>query len=105
MTESDRDQEASMREVVIVKSTPQRGKFNAFAELVGKLVSETRDFPGCLGAYLMLAPERNEQVVMHIWETPDALEAYLTWRADRGDFLEINEYLEVEQDFKTYQLA
>jgi len=53
----------------------------------------------------MLAPERNEQVVMHIWETPDALEAYLTWRADRGDFLEINEYLEVEQDFKTYQLA
>lgn len=94
-----------MQEVIIVKSTPLAGKFAALAELIGSLVAETRTFPGCVNAYLLLSAERNEQVVVHIWENPDALEAYLIWRADRGDFLRINEFLEVEQDFATYQLA
>lgn len=94
-----------MQEVVIVKSTPLPGKFAALAKLIGDLVAETRKFPGCRAAYLLLSPANNEQVVVHIWENPDALEAYLNWRADKGDFLRINEFLEVEQDFQTYQLA
>lgn len=94
-----------MKEVVVVKSKPARGKFQELAELTKRLILETREFPGCADAQLFLAPDRNEQMVMHIWDTPEALESYLTWRADRGDFYAINELLHDEQEFNTYHLA
>jgi len=94
-----------MKEVVVVTCQAARGKFDELAVLTKKLILETRDFPGCADAQLFLAPDRNEQVVMHIWDTPDALEAYLTWRADRGDFYKVNELLHDEQEFRTYHLA
>ncbi|WP_052465589.1 putative quinol monooxygenase [Phaeobacter sp. S60] len=89
--------------VVTVKAIP-----SLFEELVAAtqaMMPETRAFPGCIEAHLLLAPEREEMVIFQIWESSEAQSAYLTWRAERGDFERLGELIHDEQIFRTYSLG
>ncbi|UTS80811.1 putative quinol monooxygenase [Phaeobacter piscinae] len=89
--------------VVTVKAIP-----SLFDELVAAtqaLMPETHAFPGCIEAHLLLAPEREEMVIFQIWESSEAQSAYLTWRAERGDFERLGELIHDEQIFRTYSLG
>lgn len=89
--------------IVTVKAVPSL--FNELAAATQAMMPETREFPGCIEAHLLLAPEREEMVIFQIWESSEAQSAYLTWRAERGDFERLGELIHDEQIFRTYTLG
>ncbi|MFS4580102.1 putative quinol monooxygenase [Phaeobacter sp. C3_T13_0] len=95
----------SEKEAVIVTITAIPGTFDELTAVIQKMMPETRDYSGCIEAHLLLSPERHEMVIFQIWESSEAQNAYLTWRAERGDFERCSEYIEEEQIFRTYSLG
>ncbi|ATF18126.1 putative quinol monooxygenase [Phaeobacter gallaeciensis] len=89
--------------IVTVKAVPSL--FDELVEITQTMMPETRAFPGCIEAHLLLAPEREEMVIFQIWESSEAQSAYLTWRAEKGDFERLGELIHDEQIFRTYSLG
>ncbi|AFO91580.1 hypothetical protein PGA1_c18850 [Phaeobacter inhibens DSM 17395] len=89
--------------VVTINSIPEL--FDELVAATATMMPETRAFPGCIEAHMLLAPERHEMVIFQIWENSETQNAYLTWRAERGDFERLTEFIEDEQIFRTYTLG
>ncbi|MEW2913389.1 hypothetical protein [Leisingera sp. JC11] len=93
-----------MKEAVFAVVYPDIGTFEAHAEAVLKMLPDTRAFPGCIEAHVGLNRERWEIAVFHLWETPEHLNRYLDWRAERGDLDARSATMRREQDFRTYSV-
>ncbi|GLO70102.1 hypothetical protein MACH17_16190 [Phaeobacter inhibens] len=93
------------KEAIIVTITAIPGLYDELVATLQKLMPETRRFQGCIQAHLLLAPERGEVVISQIWENSELQSAYLTWRAERGDFDRLAEFIQDEQIFRTYTLG
>ena len=91
-----------MKEAIVVTIHPTPARHVNFVNQAGVMTGETRKFPGCLAAHLCDAPERGEVVIFQLWINSQAQHDYLTWRAEKGDFDKLNEFLESEPDFLTY---
>ncbi len=92
-----------MKEAVAVTLTPSENMFDALADLLDGLLAETRKRDGCLHAMLCRDKEQNELMIVQLWASTAAHEAYLDWRADRGDLHAVHEYLDNEAIYRVYQ--
>ncbi|MBY6065845.1 antibiotic biosynthesis monooxygenase [Leisingera aquaemixtae] len=93
-----------MKEAVFAVVYPDIGTFDAHVEAVLAMVPDTRSFPGCIEAHVGINRDRFEIAVFHLWETPEHLNRYLDWRAERGDLDARSATMRREQDFRTFSV-
>lgn len=93
-----------MKEAVFAVVYPDSDTFEAHAEAVLEMLPGTRDFPGCLEAHVGINRDRYEIGVFHLWESPEHLNRYLDWRAERGDLDARSATMRREQDFRTFSV-
>jgi len=93
-----------MKEAVIAIVYPDEETFEEHASAVLDMLPDTRKFPGCLEAHVGVNQERLEIAVFHLWETTDHLDNYLTWRAERGDFVARSSTMRREQDSRVFSV-
>ncbi|WP_333909694.1 antibiotic biosynthesis monooxygenase family protein [Phaeobacter italicus] len=103
-TNSEPQRESTVQEAIIVTIKPIRETREALISMLKGMIRKTQDFPGCLTARFLDSQDRKELVIFQVWDSSEALEAYLTWRTERGDFMQINDYIEEEQVFRTYSV-
>ena len=92
------------RELVLVGLKPKAEHFDDLASELRGMIAEVREFPGCLEASLGVSEKHREIVIQHVWQSRDAQDQYLEWRAERGDLIRISGMLEEEQHFRTFRL-
>ena len=75
----------------------------SFFKFLQRILPETRQFPGNVKAQ---AARLNEHkfIVSVEWSRVDALEKYLEWRKERGDFAQLLTFLKQEPMISTYEL-
>jgi len=93
-----------MKEAAFTVVYPDTDTFEDHAEAVLAMLPGTRAFPGCLEAHAGINRDRFEIAVFHLWETPEDLNRYLDWRAERGDLDARSATMRREQDFRTYSV-
>ncbi len=93
-----------MKEAAFAIVYPDFDTFDDHAKAVLEMLPDTLAFPGCLEAHIGVNHDRFEIAVFHLWETPEHLERYLNWRANRGDLDARSATMRKEQDFRTYSV-
>lgn len=73
-----------------------------FVLFLKRILPETRAFTGSLGVTAATLGEKQFMVTVE-WSELDAIERYLNWREERGDFFELLTFLEQEPKITTYQ--
>ncbi|WP_293577128.1 antibiotic biosynthesis monooxygenase family protein [Phaeobacter sp.] len=91
-----------MKDAVVVSIRPNPEDRDQLIAMLEHMIIKTRAFPGCHTAYLLRSTDDDELQVFHIWDTAEALDNYLTWRAERGDFMDINALISQEQIYRSY---
>jgi quinol monooxygenase YgiN len=94
-----------LTEAVIIELQPLPGQYTRLAVLVKQMVEQVRDYPGCLQADTLLAPDRNEIAIFQRWETAEAFSDYLIWRSKQEDFAQLHTLLAAEPGFKSFALG
>ncbi|MEX0304130.1 MAG: putative quinol monooxygenase [Leisingera sp.] len=94
-----------MSEAVIILVKPLPGNYAELAEIITQMVAQVREFPGCLQAETLLAPDREEIAVFQRWTDADALSDYLIWRSKQEDFKRVYALSAEEPDFKSFTLC
>jgi quinol monooxygenase YgiN len=68
-----------------MRFTARAGDGTRLVDALEAVLPDTAAFPGCLGVELCRDAEDGDQVAMiERWETPEAYDAYLDWRATQG---------------------
>lgn len=94
-----------MTEAVVIQLQPLPGQYTRLAVLVKQMVAQVRDYPGCLQADTLLAPDRNEIAIFQRWQNAEAFSDYLIWRSKQADFEQLHKLLASEPDFKSFTLG
>jgi quinol monooxygenase YgiN len=68
--------------LVVMRFTARTGDGTRLVEALEAVLPDTAAFPGCFGVELCRDADDGDQVTMiERWETPQAYDAYLDWRA------------------------
>lgn len=94
-----------MTEAVIIQLQPLPGQYTRLAVLVKQMVAQVRDYPGCLQADTLLAPDRDEVAIFQRWQDAEAFSDYLIWRSKQEDFEQLHKMLASEPDFRSFTLG
>jgi len=78
------------------------GEAQNFVLFLKRILPETREFAGNLGVTAAALGEEQFMVSVE-WSELGALERYLNWREERGDFSQLLTFLEHEPKITTYQ--
>lgn len=94
-----------MTEAVIIQLQPLPGQYTRLAVLVKQMVAQVRDYPGCLQADTLLAPDRDEVAIFQRWQDAEAFSDYLIWRSKQEDFEQLHKLPASEPDFRSFTLG
>ena len=94
-----------MTEAVIIQLQPLPGQYTRLTVLVKQMVAQVRDYPGCLQADTLLAPDRDEVAIFQRWQDAEAFSDYLIWRSKQEDFEQLHKLLASEPDFRSFTLG
>lgn len=94
-----------MTEAVIIQLQPLPGQYTRLAVLVKQMVAQVREYPGCLQADTLLAPDRDEVAIFQRWQDAEAFSDYLIWRSKQEDFEQLHKLLASEPDFRSFTLG
>lgn len=79
-------------------------KLEAFLEYIVPNLVVSRSANGNARFDVLIDEERPQSVVfIEEWESPEAQQAYLAWRVERGDLTQLLSYLSGPPNFTTYR--
>lgn len=90
--------------IVLIELTPEVKLYEQVLEDLRNQVPATLARSGCTQATVSVCRRFNRILVQQLWISSDALDEYLTWRADRGDLMRISEILSEEQKFRIFHV-
>ncbi len=93
-----------MNEAIVVTLTPEQDHFDDLLQMLGTLMPGTRSFEGCEMAQVFHCKDKNEVVLLQVWQSSAAHDSYLDWRATNGHFDQVADLLAKEQIHKSYHL-
>lgn len=80
------------------------GKLEVFLEYILPNLTASRSAKGNIRFDVLIDEEHPQSVVfIEEWESPEAQQAYLAWRVERGDLTQLLSYLSGAPNFTTYR--
>lgn len=77
---------------VILDITAREDKLNELKNYLREILPETRQYPGYIALDVLTNIENpNNLVVYETWESPEAYQTYVNWRAENGVFDKLGE--------------
>lgn len=89
---------------VILEVETQEGKADAFKALLTEILPDTRRYDGCIQIEILTNCESpNEFAVLEQWQSSEAYQAYLNWRAETGLFDRIGALVSSAPSIRRFQ--
>ncbi|PKP74552.1 MAG: antibiotic biosynthesis monooxygenase [Alphaproteobacteria bacterium HGW-Alphaproteobacteria-6] len=90
-----------MSVVVLLHLKAKPDSFETLKATLAAILPDTRAFEGCLGICACADAEDNAMLVYERWQTKADQEAYIGWRAGRGDLDKLATLLRAAPVFET----
>ena len=98
------NQKQSKQIIMVAKLEVQPGKLEAFLEYIVPNLTLSRSAKGNIRFDVLMGEVHKGAVVFYEeWESPEAQQAYLAWRVERGDLTRLMSYLSGAPEFTSYR--